>query len=504
MMHSLNEWHERLKDQLLPVVRDHREAALAVIADEKRPLSDLESVASQDAALSLLMLTAVNQRRKPASQGVATVGAAVGLMGRSAVESLIGAAPVLEDVVADDEQRSDYKRLLMRSYHGACQAGHWAALNRDRSPGEVHFSALIRFVGELMTCAYAYEQYRRVRAQSLRPGVCDGAAARGEFGFSLDALGHALGVQWRFPDVMLAALSPLDVSNYRSATVLLGCEVARLAERGWYTPAMEFAIEAASALVHRSGDRVTADMHQMAAEVARALFFDDVRSPVSLLLLPVDETPYPPDGVEAQNRGMAPELERPVTRPLVDRTPVSSRDAVASDGPEVAVMRRLGEARSASSVLTTLVEGLARDCGLRRVVLALYAQDRKVLAVRAAQGVEADSALSRLRFTPGSGGLLGRLLQGPAAVRVTADDYAKCSRGLPEALLSATRSREFFLMSITVGETPIGVVYADAEGGALTDEMYSAFKRVCMAGSRALRRVQRARVGGNRGQGRVN
>ncbi len=452
--------YERLQDKRLPVLRVHRERCLELLQDDRRALSDLIPIITLDPGLCAGVLSHVNQRRKAKDEGISTIDSAIGLLGKQSLERIVRAIPVLEDIVASHEATAEFKRLLWRAYHASHQARAWAELKGDKFPNEIYSAGLLRYLGDMMLCAHEPTEYQRINALVAGQGLSDAAAQSRTLGTTLDAVGQALGQRWGLAQITLAGLDPVNVFNYRSMGIVLAGEIARLAERGWYTEAMLTCVGEIADYLSRGEDQVASCLHQTAVDVARTIELDGARPAAANLV-------FPPGEIAADTPPRAAETPKPA-------------DILSLTIP------RLKQCKSAGEVLHLVVNALHPGGGFSRALFYLLNQDKTALVPRFVAGVGAQTPLAKGALAMDKAPLMRQVLKQPVAAWIKDDNYMKYSQGLPKPFIEAVRSRRFFLMSVFIGAKPIGVVYADAEGESLTEAQYKQFKMLCTLASKAV------------------
>lgn len=471
----------RLVDASLPAASGVRDACLELLGEERSALSDIVPLASQDPGLTLTLLGHVNQKRRRSAHGITTVESAVSLMGKGGIEDLLRSLPTIEELTQDAAQRAAFTQLRWRAFHAGLQARDWAAQRQDRSPLEAATMAQLVSVGDMLLCAHDYPRYREITGIVLSQPCSDRCAEQRTLGRSLLALGRDHVTRQGLDETTLEAFDPMSVFNPRMVAVQLACELARQAERSWYSDSMAHCLSVAADFLHKTETRVDSEVHATAIEAARVWRGDGRPSTANLLwpteiALGPETTPAPPRPTSAQ--------------PAESTARSPARSIVAGTTP--------------AEVLQALVQALKDMAGLHRGLFFLLGRDRETLTPRFASGLGADAPVMQRPVRLTDARLFKQLLGKPVAVWINADNYEKLGIGLPRALIEALQSRNLFLMSVFVGTQPIGIVVTDADGEALDGRDYATFKQMTLLTSKRLTQLRQANSGASEATQQAN
>lgn len=469
MSAPLNPLLQRLADKPLPVRRAPLDACLRLLKNDKRALSDLIPLLRQDPSLSALLLAHVNLARKRGEHRISTLQSAIGLLGHDSLERVLRRASVFETINQDSLAAQAFEQLILRGVQAATQVQHWAKQQKDRLPEELYLSALLRPIGELMLCAYDFPSYCKILTLVHEKNLPDSVAETQVLGQPLRLLALHMGHAWKLSQETLQCMDPINVFNFRSMGVLLACESARLAERGWYSPAMRYCTEQAAEYLKRDSVAVTQAMHQSALSAARHLPGQHARAAAAYLLLPP---------------GCVPPTWLPNKKAAKPPAPSAKTQAKPAQAPRAII--NVQQAQTANEVLQGLIGALKQDIQLQRILFMKLGGDKNTLTTRLAVGFAVDTTVQRVKPTLNAAPLFKQLLQKPLAARIKHESYLKLSPGLPAALLQALGSKEFMLMSLFVGNKPIGLLLADADGAVVSDAQYTHYKAYCGLASKKL------------------
>ncbi len=467
MATPVDAWLERLGDAPLPVSAAVRDACRECLGDDRQPLSAITPLLAQDPGLTLALLAHVNAKRRRSGHGITTVDSAIGLMGKGSVEALLEKTTSIEDLTDDPEQRSHYDQLRWRAYHASVQAREWARQRQDRAPGEAATMAQLVSAGDMLVCAHDYPNYREIAQIVLSQPCSDRCAEHRTLGMSLLELGRRYLAQCGLDETTLEAFDPMSVFNPRSVAVQLACELARLAERSWYSNSMAHCLSVAADFLNTAEPQVDRMVHAAAIEAAHAWRGGATPSTANLV--------WPTDA--RREAAFQPAHREPAT-PAPEPRAHPARAIVAGETP--------------AGVLQALVQALKDMAGLHRALFFLLGRDRKTLTPRFASGLPAEAPVMRTDVELAQARLFQQLLGKPVAVWITPDNYEKLGIGLPRPLIEALQSRHLFLMSVFIGGQPIGVVVTDAEGDPLAQKDYGTFKQLTLLASKRLTQLKAA------------
>ena len=224
--------------------------------------------------------------------------------------------------------------------------------------------------------------------------------------------------------------------------------------------------EVCAAYLNQSLDGFHKHLQAVAIESARNSPFDDVLPAAARLI-------------------MLPDREAPVkTKPAIV-------DELETDGHkfENRVKALLQTAQpTQSQLLDLLLNHLHDDLHLTRVVLMLLSKDKSRLGTRAGRGIDQHSPIKTLVIDVSKASVLKTLLVKPQSLWIEADEYQKYEAALPARFKASFLHESFFLMSLFIGNNPVGMIFCDrAHAVTRLDKVtYVKFKSAIMLASKAL------------------
>ena len=459
------------RQQPLPALEIHHRQALAILENHAKTVSDLADVIALDPGLSVSVYAEVNGRlSRRGDRRVESVQVALGLLGDGAIADLVIGHPVLEKTVADNRLRQGYYQLVSRGYHLQAQLAYFLSLQGIRSLREVQSAGLLHNVGEYCACLFDHDRYRRYEAQFRRIGI-DSNSAKAEFGFDFHALGGLFAKRHHLPELVIESLDERIPPGRKARLIQLAADLSHQAEVGWQHSAMRATEEVCAAYLNQSLDGFEKQLQRIALEAARACPIDDVLPAAARLIM------LPDDAVTA-----------PASRP---------RPAPAAGNPFENRIRSLLETNGATQakLLDLLMTHLHDELHLSRVVLLLVSRDRRHLGTRAGKGIDEYSPVRKLVVDLERESLLKSLLAKPQAIWVEPATYSRFEAALPKRFREAFLHENFYLMSLFVGERPVGLVFADRAPGVppLDKATYLRFKSAILLSAKALTRLAERR-----------
>ncbi len=453
------------RPDVLPTLEIHHRAALEILQDHRKTVADLAKVIALDPGMSITLYREVNGklqvRGKPQ---VESVQAALSLLGDGAIADLVTEHKVLDQTHPDAARRQDYHQLLSRCYHMLAQLDRFVSLQGVRSINEIRSAALLHNVGEFWACLFDPEHYRKYQAQFHDIGI-DANSAKSVFGFDLHQLGRLLVEIHYLPVLVGESLDERVPPGRKARLIQLAADVSHHAEEGWYHSAMKATEEVCAAYLNQSLDGFDRALQQVAIQAARDCPFDDVLPAAARLIMLPDRQG---DAVQA---------------------PARIPDLGDASGFELGVKALLKSPRaSQAQVLDLLLTHLHDDLHLSRAVLLLLSRDRSKLGARAGKGLDEHSPVRQLVIDVDRAGVLNTLLSKPQALWIDAENYHKFEPALPSRFKSTFLHENFFLMSLFVGDRPIGLIFADRALSVtrLDKETFLRFKSAILLTNRAL------------------
>lgn len=461
-----------------------------------RHADQVVKVAIRDPGLSLALLIKVNSRRGQSSgrEIVESPLAAISLLGDEVCHTLFKQFSLAEKTLQSPHQLFLFQQLINRSLHNEVQAELWADEMGFKNLEPIKVAALLAYSGEVLCCVHDFDRYLQyILAASTEQ------QAEKIFGFQFPELTDILCQTLNLPLSIIQSL-PHQLHDGQTSKLLFHTrQISRFCETGWYGDNMHDAFEQMAEWLQMPLDKVTQKTHQHAIVAAQSTFVPEAWQPASRLILIKDSVwgphlqtttkktqPPTPANVGATSSPSLPQAGSP--KPILK----SAADKQAQPTPlKVAeTIKRLVRqpATSQSDLVNTCLKGLYQELGLNRVCLFLLSQDKKSLHNRLSLGVDQNAALKNYAIDVTKSGLLKALLGKPQAVLINRDNLGKYQQHIPQSLLASIMTDNFIAMSLFIGTTPLGIVYADRSntGAGISAVLSSQFKQLITLTSKAL------------------
>lgn len=152
---------------------------------------------------------------------------------------------------------------------------------------------------------------------------------------------------------------------------------------------------------------------------------------------------------------------------------------------------------SFNQIMTHAIRALAEGAGFKRILFGLMVAGQRSLKTRYVFGAPADDPLRAFEIELGTPHLFSKLLLKPQSVWLNVGNRPQFEALLPRGLRQAAGEGDFMAMSLFVNDKPVGLFFADSQGGALSDAQYAGFKQVCLLTGQCLtRQARRLDLGG--------
>ena len=478
----LADWVERLAISPLPILRSTINALDGYFSQRNLRFDEIAEMIHRDPAFTAQLLRVVNsERHGHLDNEITTVKRAIMMLGVERMKSLPKGLPTLDKLVTDEANRNALLTVMARSSHTAWQADDWTRLHHDINPDEVFTAALIHSLGEMLMWIHAPQQAREIAAMGRAGNSSPEEAQYVVLGFTYDELTLALARQWRLPSLLRHTLEAEHAIHDRERGIMLAANLARLAEEGWYHPAMYRCQEQVALHLHAELDETAARLHDTAIEAARAAPFPGIA--VAAALLPrCDVVPQTiSDGF--RNRRGVDEAGQQLPFCLIAH-PQRLREALDA-------LNRCHGKSTLNDIIHLALDGLHDGIALNRTVFATLTPDHGELKAFTIKGADSDLLFDNFDFLLEKDDLFSRLLQKQQAVWLNDGNSERFTPLVPEALRQRPGTERFFAMSVVIAGRPFGLFYADRHGHGcpLEESDYREFKKVCIHATKALQRL---------------
>lgn len=411
-------------------------AELAKLAPrgERVPLPEITEIVLHDPLLILRLLQAVNNRRSRLGAEITTAEHAIMMMGVQPFFRHFSQLASVEDrLAAQPTALAVVQQVASRAHHAACQARDWAIHRADIESEEVFVAAILAELPELVLTCFAPGQKMEFPRADLRDALFDAC---------------------RIPELLRVLVDTNRSTHPRALNVALAGAIARHAETGWYGAELARDMEAVAAFLHLTPDDAVARIHRTAVLAARAWrWYGAVPAAAWLPMLP---------RAEVQPDAAAP-------------------SASATPSP-----------RNSQELLDAALNALRREVGLGRAMFALVSADRQWLKAKWMQGVASDSPMAGFTLSLARANLFGQLLGKPQSVWLHDANRDNLRPFITPDMMRLLGRGDFFAMSVFLKDKPVGLLFADAQGGArkiLDETSYQRFKEIGTRLSQGLQRL---------------
>jgi len=451
----------------IPAFDDYHQQVVKMLQEGVASMGEIADIIMFDPGLSATILRDVNSKLKNSHRPVVeTVHTAMGHLGKPAIAKLVNEHPILSSSDPNIETINRYRQLLSQNKHALAQLDSFAQIQGISTVDDMRAAMLLHNLGEFYLCLFDIEKYQAYR-QALTTKQDIKKLAEKVFGFDFGHLGKFLSQHWHLPELVMESFKPAQKTGRKARLIQLAGAISRAAELSWYNPAMQEAQKSCASYLNLTTDETWFQIQTTALGVARDENLDNVMPAASRLILLPD--------VDMPAEKNAP---KPVTE--VKSPPPSFENR----------LRLLLQSRQASQsqVINLLLDNLHQELGFSRVVLMLLSGDKSTLATRTGKGLDKGSPFLKLQLDVVKSGILKSLLQKPQAVCINATTYRKYENSLPGQFKATCLCDNFIIMSIFIGNRPIGLIYCDRSisRDTIDKASYGQFKANIMMTSKAL------------------
>ena len=418
----------------------------------------------------ILRLSNTAQFRTASGANVTTISRAISLMGFDNVKTT-ALAMLLVDALSNSAHEQSVRVELQLSLCASLVGREMACHSHYQGAEEGAIGALFKNLGPLLVASHEHERYREINALAGSGEHTLGQASQMILGCTYDTLSEAVMGEWKIPDVIVRALSPLPPGTLKVA--------ASRAE--WMRQVASFSVDVAR-LMTRSSD-------PKSSHEARAL---QTRYGVALNL-DVDKTAELFDAVQVEMTNLlqsmnmqAPVRKEALAEPEVEGLPnvlllatmgsgdvgmegchpsgkpLNARDLLLAGVQDVTQMRASGNSKVNELILAVL-ETLYRSLGFRFATVCL--KDGRVGQYRARLAFGDDHARKQAGFAfpmASTRDLFHLAMENDADLMISDASTSKIHDLLPEwhrHLLPDAKS--FIVLPLVVGKMQLGFFYAD-------------------------------------------
>ena len=415
--------------------------------------SQLQDILLADPAALIAVFRELEHARPGASDQVGDAAHAVSLIGVDAFRRLIEGLPVR------DSGERPVENASVCAYSSAAHAAVYATAIAERRglarPEELATAALLQNPAVLALAAAEPESTQRA-VNAVRDGVSADVAFGAELGEPLQDANRRLAETWALPALARQALGDWDDFNPRPQVVRLADEIAQTTAIGWYGEHADALTALLGEFLGLEPDQTSSWLHCRSVDAARRL------SPFAYPL-PGYRLALIPGGDDEDEDD---DLPLPASRRV---TTATTQAATRTD---------------LNATMGAIMKRIRREVGATRVVFAILNRKRNHLRTRLALGAAGEDGLRHLDLDLGQRHLFSILMGKPQSLWLNSTNAAKYRRYLPEPLHGMLAGADTFMMSLYVGNRPLGLMVGDGNG--LDADGYRQFRELCQEATTAL------------------
>lgn len=448
-MKGLNPKIPQLTLPLMPATARELRRLLALPTTRHAQLQD---VLMTDPGAAIAVFRELEKTRPGSSEQVADPSHAVSLIGMDPFRQMIDRLPELPERPRNDTPHpaSGYSQAA----HAAFYAGAICERKRIDRVHEIATAALLQTPAILALWVIDPEAALRA-SNAVRDGVAADVAFGAELGEPLEDANQRLARTWSLPKLAQQAMGDWDDFNPKPPIVRLADEIAQNTAMSWHGEHTRTITAILADFLDLSTDQACAWLHGKSVDAARHFAAFDYPLPgYQLLLLPSEEADDDDDIPILGRRKPQPEAEPKVVRPDLHAT------------------------------MAGVMKKIRSDAGASRVVFAMLNKERSRLRTRLALGGDKADGIRRLDLDLGEKSLFSALMAKPQSVWLNADNATRYRPYLPDSLRELMSSDGAFVMSLYVGDRPLGLMYGD--GGSLDASGYQQFRDLCQQAADAM------------------
>ena len=464
---NLDEWVELLADVRFPILEVTARSVVAIKSSEGMSMDRFCDSMLHDAGAVLTMLRWANSLpRGRLSSDVTTLESAAMMIGLEKVKHLPDEMDSLS-LPAEDEHMRAYVHVMSRAFHAAYQAYDWAIQRADMVPKESFVAAFLHNIGTMSILLNGGDEINKIREVISDDDMSADEAQYLVLGFSLKQLSYALAVKWKLPELVTDALSADKATNPRVYGVMLACQLARLAEAGWYSKEILDCTQHVADYLEFDFSRTIRMIHRNAVGAARESEWYEVIPAAALLpLIPefdvdIEGNQIITDEYEHENHHfcLMPQLD--IYKEIVLQIQTEARNLELNSLMHL-VTRCLHDGLGLNRVVFTMLEGIEHD--------ELYA--------RYMSGTDNDPEFNQFKISLFPTNLFTHVMKKPQSIWLNDGNKEKYGKLVPDSLKEIIHTSSFFAGSVFVGDKPIGLFYVDrhTEDCHLDEATYKRFK----------------------------
>jgi HD-like signal output (HDOD) protein len=259
---SMAAWLAFLGQADIPVLKHTSRELERLRADESH--LDARSIANvvTDDPLMTVKLLRYMQTHKHRNQKyeLVDVKEALLMMGLDAFFREVPATPISEDMLHGHiEALVHLLHTVRRAQRSAHYAYDWALRLHDLHAEEVHVSALLYHVAEMLMWCFNPGQMLEIQKRQAADATLRSADVQKQvMGFTGMDFQRQLTIEWKLPELLLNLMDPAQANTSRVRNVKLAANLARHSAQGWDNDALPDDYREIAALLRMEPDKVAA------------------------------------------------------------------------------------------------------------------------------------------------------------------------------------------------------------------------------------------------------
>ncbi|MDN3637710.1 HDOD domain-containing protein [Simiduia curdlanivorans] len=442
---GLQAWVQKLDAADLPVLGRVIEQLNELTTNADTRVNEMSDAVLKDSNLTSQLLRVANSiHYNPGGGAINTVTRAIIQVGFEGVKGIC-ISLLLVDQLLGAQPRERLLQSMARAFHAALQAKFLAPTVDQDVAEQVFVAALLFHVGELAVWSKGEIQADQLDDQ-LTEGVNEHDACEAVLGLQFRSLTRELVHRWHLSSLLEQALSSSSAPSASINAIRMGEAISQVSRFGWHSKEAQQVLKQVANVRKVSLAQATADAIRIAdsaGELASVFGASGL----------VDFIPG------SQDQALA-------------RLPVKADEKI-----QLTVLRELSSAAQlgadADHVYQLIVRGLHHGAGLARVAVVLVLKSK--LVTRYAAGPDAVVWRERLHFNEASVQLFSEALLFKAPQWFSLERVNKSEHLFPVLIKELMGLQPCFIAPIEVCGRVVALLYADANGEALTDEQYASY-----------------------------
>ena len=259
---SLADWVAYLGQADLPVLK-HTARELERLRGNEALLNarNVADVVTDDPLMTVKLLRHMQtHKHRKQEYELVDVKQVLLMMGLDTFSREVPAMPIAEDMLHGHlDALVHLLQTVRRAQRSAHYAYDWALRLHDLHAEEVHVSALLTHVAEmLMWCFNPGPMLEIRKRQHADPTLRSAEVQKEVLGFTGTDLQRQLAIEWQLPELLLNLMDPAQAKSTRVRNVMLAANLARHSAQGWDNAALPDDFRDIASLLRMEPDKVRA------------------------------------------------------------------------------------------------------------------------------------------------------------------------------------------------------------------------------------------------------